>query len=138
MAKLIKSTKGATAVEFALISLLLFTILFGIFEGGRVFHGWLVITNEAREGARWGAVRVGDPAFATPAVLKAAIEAHVLDRTAGSVDLSTFDVNDTVYAAPDSPEVKVRIDYTIETVTPLISALWPNFPLVAESVMRSE
>jgi len=135
-----KSNKGATVVEFALIAVLLFTILFGIFEGGRVFHGWLVITNEAREAARWGAVRcveTGNPyCYQSYAELEAAMENHVMERTAGSVNQNpaVFGVN----AIATQTAVTVQITYTVEIVTPLISALWPNFPLAAESVMRLE
>ena len=133
VANLLKSTKGATAVEFAIISMLLFTILFGIFEGGRVFYGWLVITNEAREGARWGAVRVGDPSYSD---LATDVENQVRFRASSQIktDDSVFGVTST----PSDTAVTVRITHTVEIITPMISAFWRNFPLEAESTMRSE
>ena len=137
LARRMGATEGATAVEFALIAMLLFVLMFGIFEGGRVFHGWLVITNEAREGARWGAVRVGDPSYPDLTNdLEPAVETYVTDRTDGQVDQdpAVFDVECT--ASEDA--VTVQIDYTVVIVTPLISALWPDFGLTAESTMRSE
>jgi hypothetical protein len=43
---------GQSLVEFALVVPLLFLLLFGSIEFGRVFHAHLVITSAAREGAR--------------------------------------------------------------------------------------
>ena len=42
-------------VEFALIFILLFTVITLIAEGGFLFGAWLAATNGAREGARFGA-----------------------------------------------------------------------------------
>lgn len=44
--------RGAAAVEFALIALMLITILFGIFEGGRLWMIQSSLSQAAREGAR--------------------------------------------------------------------------------------
>jgi Flp pilus assembly protein TadG len=56
--------KGTTAVEFAIVLSLLITLIFGIIEFGLVMFNRQVITNAAREGARYGiiarAVRVHD------------------------------------------------------------------------------
>ena len=49
------SERGASAVEFALVMPLLFTLLFGIITTGLVFSDHLSATNAAREGARYGA-----------------------------------------------------------------------------------
>ncbi|GAA1180301.1 hypothetical protein GCM10009584_22840 [Ornithinimicrobium humiphilum] len=44
--------KGAAAVEFAFVSLLLITLLFGILDGGRLFLIQSALSHAAREGAR--------------------------------------------------------------------------------------
>ena len=144
LAKSIRSTQGTTVVEFALISILLFTLLFGILEGGRVFHSWLVITNEAREGARWGAVRCVDadvPAecYASDDALRPAVVDYVVGRNGGMLTSSNVTCT-TLRPDPATGEdtLTVTIQYTVEIITPLISALWPNFNLAAESAMRLE
>jgi hypothetical protein len=48
--------KGATAVEFAIVLSLLLTLIFGIVEFGLFMFNRQVITNAAREGARYGIV----------------------------------------------------------------------------------
>jgi Flp pilus assembly protein TadG len=50
------SQKGAAMVEFALIMMLLLTLTFGLIEFGFVMYNQQVITNAAREGARYGIV----------------------------------------------------------------------------------
>lgn len=49
--------KGLAAVEFALILPLLLLLLFGIINFGILMYDQAVVTNAAREGARWAAVR---------------------------------------------------------------------------------
>lgn len=51
--------RGATLVEFALIAPLLFLLLFGVIEFGRVIATFTAVTTAAREGARYGTT-VGD------------------------------------------------------------------------------
>jgi hypothetical protein len=54
--KLNFSENGAVAVEFAVIALLLFTLIFGAIDFGLLFYNRQVLTNAAREGARSGIV----------------------------------------------------------------------------------
>lgn len=46
--------RGQSTVEFVLLVPLLLALFFLIFEVGRLFGSWLLITNAAREGARYG------------------------------------------------------------------------------------
>jgi Flp pilus assembly protein TadG len=48
---------GVAAVEFAIISTILFLILFGIIEFGKTYSQYEVLQGAAREGARRAAVR---------------------------------------------------------------------------------
>jgi Flp pilus assembly protein TadG len=48
----IKSEKGASAVEFAIVLPLLLAFVFGIIEFGLLLYDKAVITNASREGAR--------------------------------------------------------------------------------------
>jgi len=61
--------RGAAAVEFAIIAVVLFMVLFGIFEYGRIFSQLEVFNSAAREGARVAAVR------GTVADIQAAVDA---------------------------------------------------------------
>lgn len=52
----LSNERGAAAVEFAIISTILFLLIFGIFEFGRVYSRYQVLQGAAREGARHAAV----------------------------------------------------------------------------------
>jgi Flp pilus assembly protein TadG len=55
-----KKEKGQTLVEFALASLIFFTLLFGIIEFGRALWTWNTIVQQTRAGARFAIVEVPD------------------------------------------------------------------------------
>lgn len=57
--------RGAVAAEFALLLPVLLTILFGIIEFGMIMYGREVVTNAAREGARFGIVATNKPSAGT-------------------------------------------------------------------------
>jgi Flp pilus assembly protein TadG len=52
--------RGATLVEFAVVSIIVFLMLFGIFEFCFIVYTYQVVENAAREGARYGVVNVTD------------------------------------------------------------------------------
>ena len=54
--KIIKSEKGASAVEFALILPILLMLIFAIFQFGIAYNNYIALTHAAREGARLAAV----------------------------------------------------------------------------------
>lgn len=57
-----QNERGVVAAEFALLLPVLLTILFGIIEFGMIMYGREVVTNAAREGARFGIVASNKPA----------------------------------------------------------------------------
>ncbi len=56
----LRSDSGAAAVEFALVSVLLFTLLFGTVQYGYFFFQATAAEHAAREGAREAAVGIDD------------------------------------------------------------------------------
>ena len=129
----LKDTRGQTTLEFALISVVLIVIVFGIIEGGRIFSSWLVITNEAREAARYGAVAVGDPSRQPTLVTD--VQERVRQRTAGVLDQTRL----TPTATLGSTDLTVQIDYNVELFAAPLLAFLPNpVPLTAISTMRTE
>ncbi len=112
---------GAAAVEFALVAVPLFLLVFGIIDFGFGFHAWDGTSNAAREGARLGAVQ--------PDV--AAIESRVR-TTASFLNQSKLTVVITCArgagafgSCPSSSSwqegdiVRVRVTYLYDYMTPL-------------------
>jgi len=52
----LRNDSGAAAVEFALVALILFTLLFGVVQFGFTFWEYIQVAHSAREGARWAAL----------------------------------------------------------------------------------
>ena len=80
---------GAAAVEFALVSLLLFTVLFGILQYGIGFFEQQAASSTVREAARLAAVGIDDcPTFV--AGVKTAAQANGLSMNSNTTVHATF------------------------------------------------
>lgn len=89
------SEDGASAVEFAIVAPLLFTLLFGIIYFGIIFAQDLALGNGARQGARAGAVAIND--------CQAIIAEAELGATAIGLDPSNVSFDIDVYRSTDNP-----------------------------------
>ena len=76
----VRDDRGAVMVEFAISSLLFFLIAFGTLEFGRMIMDYSIVSNAAREGVRFAAVRgnaSGHTATATE------VQTYVAGRSVG-------------------------------------------------------
>lgn len=102
--KPVEPDRGAAAVEFALVSLLLFLLLFGIIEFGLYFAQNLALSNGARQGARYGVVPNTDSAGNSTSTC-AAITTEVQDAS-GTIGVS-------------GPNVQVRVELNGNSSPPI-------------------
>jgi Flp pilus assembly protein TadG len=93
----IESEKGAAAVEFALVSVLLLTLLFGIIQYAYFFFQSQGASSTAREAARLAAVGVSScPTFEAAVLGRASGNGtDIADRTLPSADISLAMSNPT-------------------------------------------
>lgn len=105
---------GATAVEFALISLFLFTLLLGIVELGRLMYVWNTVQEVTRKAAREAVVR--NFATARPAIQREAI------FRAGSTGAVTLP------AGVEISNAEVKISYLNANRVEIDEALLPAQP----------
>ena len=155
--------KGAAAVEFAIVIVLLLTLIFGMIEFGLAMFNQQVITNAAREGARAGIVarptRLSNGDIA--AVVVGYAEEHLITfgddvLTADDVDIDPIDDNPSdggldpdhrcvvfeyeIDSVPDvfyPCELEVTVNYTYEFLFLSILGIGP-LNLQSTSVMRME
>jgi len=59
--RVLRHERGAVLMEAAITIPMLLLISVGIFEFGRAYQTWQVLTNAVREGARMAVVPTGDP-----------------------------------------------------------------------------
>ena len=117
----IKNQKGASAVEFAIVLPLLLLLLFGIVEFGFLLYNQAMITNAAREGARFGIVY--DPIRPTEVEIQTVVDnyaaAHLINFDPSQVITTNAEHLETsgppesagTISAGDSLEVTVQYTY---------------------------
>lgn len=102
----IKRMRGVYVVEFAIIGLLLFTLLFGVLEMGRLYFTVNALNETVRRGARLAAVcDISDPIILRRAIFNAATDsgASSLINNLKTADLSLtyLNVNGATVASPN-------------------------------------
>lgn len=117
-------------VEFAMVFILLFTVVSLVIQGGFFFSGWLAVTNGAREGARFGAPCLERE---VQACTVEQVEARAEERSSGFLDPVPGPVA-TVELDTVNRWVTVRVTGTV----PPVGALPLNLPVYGESRMRLE
>ena len=106
-----KHTRGSAAVEFAVISPVLFLFLFGTIEFGRLLMVEQCLTNAAREGARL-------------AVLQGATSGQVVNRVNAYLDSCGIDGESITITPSDPGSVAVDQPVTITVSVPYASIAW--------------
>ncbi len=127
--KMIKSEKGQSLLEFALIVPLLLLLVSGIFDFGRFLYSYAHLHMGAQEAVRLAGLGKTDAevtAFANDYI-------HIGDNS-----------NLKVFISPKPPYrksgdyVTVRLEYSFSMITPIISKLFSEQLLVADSTIRIE
>jgi len=122
--------RGQELVEFALTFPLLFLLLMGIFDMGRVVYYNSVLYNAAREGARYGVIYPDNYDEIRVAVRNMAVG---LDTDPAVLVITPFhdEAADTI---------QVSLEYSFTLVTPLIGAFFgaPPLTLTNQATMRTE
>jgi hypothetical protein len=119
--------RGTTTVEFAIVGLLLFTLLFAIIEFGRILFSLNVLDESARRGARVAAVCAVNDA----AITDAATFVGLPNLTAANVVTQYLDENGAPLGDPAGADlaaiafVRVRIvNYSFPVAIPLIATVF--------------
>lgn len=127
--------RGAVAVEFAIVLLVVLIILFGTIEFGWAFFTKAVVTNAAREGARFAV---------TPFATTGDVETRVTNYLKNFLLTSTSTVRVVPEVSPGSPAeppsgepvtVIVTYDYVPLAGSFIVSGSWT---ITAEATMRRE
>jgi len=123
-----RSQKGQSLVELAILLPVLILVLMGIMDLGRVFYAQIVITNAAREGARYGSMYPAD---------EVGIKARAIAEAQGAgIQIGPDDVQVSGTIMPGSP-LTVTVTYRFAAITSLISGFWGggNLTLQSRTVM---
>lgn len=103
-----KRMQGVYVVEFAIIGLLLFTLLFGVLEMGRLYFTVGTLNEVVRRGARLAAVcQINDPVVLRRAIFNAAdnsgASSLIGNLETADLTLTYLDENGAVVTNPNDP-----------------------------------
>ena len=121
----LRRAHGQTIAEMALVLPVVVSLLFGMLELGRVFNGWIEVTQAAREGARVGAATCSVNANCGTTIATA-----VTNSLPGMLASRThYTVTQTPTAAPPykaGSSLRVQVQYDVPLIVPVISVLLGN------------
>jgi Flp pilus assembly protein TadG len=144
--KFLKKSKGASAVEFAIILPMLALLVFGIIELSFALYDKAMITNASREGARKGIV------YRSPAITNAEITSvvnnylgtHLITfggkRSPSSDPVTGATVIVTRTGVSPGGELRVSVGYTYNflVLPQFIPGVGQGINMAAETIMRME
>ena len=104
--KRLRNQKGAALLETAITLPLVLLVCVSIFEFGRAYQTWQVLTNAAREGAR-----VAVLSESTDAQVTSAVKAYMQGGQLPSAALANISVERTVPFAASNTASRVTISY---------------------------
>ena len=136
--------RGSAMVEAAITIPLLLVLMVGIFEVGRAYQTWQVLTNAAREGARMS-VTPGSSQSNTTALIRQYMANGQLTKSATAAvnvnKTSSIDVNGTPVSASlvtvDYPFTFIMLQPVVRLVVPGTTVGGP-ITMRATAVMRNE
>jgi len=139
-----KSERGAALLEAAITIPMLLLISVGIFEFGRAWQTWQVLTNAAREGARVAVLP--DP---TPGVAEDRAREYMRGGQLPKADDAAIDINESASitvngAAVSASQVTIDYPFTFIVLQPVARLISPGTsvggPLTirAQALMRNE
>jgi Flp pilus assembly protein TadG len=128
-------TRGAAAVEFALVLPLVLLLVLGIVDFGRMLDWQIKLSGAAREGARWVALGQGDPTTR--------VRTATADPASASVAVSWSACPSPPPTGASSVNTTVTATKTYTLITPLNAisgllggAIPTSFTLTGRGVMR--
>lgn len=119
--KLIKSEKGQSMVEFALVLPILLMLLLGIAEFGWLFNAKITITSAAREGARVYAVKGKETN------VKTQVQAVVDNATGGLTKVGKATVTYSGPTAATGTDVQMITVKVTAVIKPIIGLYVKNY-----------
>ena len=140
----IKNERGAALLETALVLPLVLLVMVGLFEFGRAYQTWQVVTNAAREAARVAVLPNGNAAIATERAQSYLAAGQLPRAEDATVQLTpvTLDLGGGVTVAASSVTVTYPFEFIVlQPVARLVvsgSTLGAPFALNTTAVMRNE
>lgn len=124
--RFIRDESGTTAIEFGLVSIAFLTIVFGMFEGGRMYMTWNAFQYSLENATRYALVNED--------VTEAELTTYIAEAMAGLMaEEENIDVTIEFPVISDINFIEVEGTYSYEILAPFLPASWENIVLSANS-----
>ncbi len=144
MRTMLRSDRGTALIEAALTVPIVLLITVGIFEVGRAYQTWQVVTNAAREGARAAILP-----NTTQATVTGIVRTYMANGSLSQSNTATVSVNQAATLTVNGQNMSaslVTVDYpydfmVLQPVARLVvpnSTLGQSFTMRATAMMRNE
>lgn len=133
---------GAVSVEFAFVAILLFMLLFGIFEYCRFLFVIHVTNNAARDAARFAVVHTnggtmpGEPATISQADIISIMTTGKIGATTYGAGMSGFESNITSYNVEVFYPDRDQLALNPPVITPASGKAWNDAPFADKICVR--
>ena len=129
--------RGQAMVETAIVIPILLVLMVGIFEVGRAYETWQVLTNAAREGARMSVTPSSVEATTTALIRKYMADGQLTKSATATVVVNkgaSISVNGTAVSAS-----AVTVDYPFEFIMlqPIVRLVAPGATVGGPLTMRT-
>jgi Flp pilus assembly protein TadG len=140
----LRSERGTAIIETALTLPLLLLVSVGIFEFGRAYQTWEVLTNAAREGARVAVlpnIAAGAPQARTRAYMQSGALAN---SSTATVTVTTVPIDIGGGATATASKVTVNYPFAFMVLQPVAQLITKGsltgspFTMTASAAMRNE
>ena len=126
-----RNRDGQSLVEFALSSVLFFSLIFGIIQFGLAIWQYNTVSSLAQEGARWASVRGSSSDVPATA---AQLQAYVQSRSPGFAVTVTATPANPSAVAPGST-ISVRVQSSFAPATGLVPSATLNLESTAKMIV---
>jgi hypothetical protein len=130
---MIRGHHGSALIEFSLIALVFFSLIFAIFDFGRIFYIQFTLHSAVREASRFTLTGNVLPDPNNPGQFLSRVDSIIaaIQRAVPGLDVQAGDVsivgpNGAGDAGGPGDVVTIRIDYDIKLLTPFIRPLFHN------------
>ena len=129
--------KGQGLVEFALAAPVIFLVLLGLVDGGRIVFINNEMSEAAREGARWGAVqgRAAAEYGGSNSNVTNTVRSRLVVTPGPTVTMTCADPRGAVDDCDSGELLTVEVTSSVRAITPLVSDILGPFELKSESQM---
>ena len=143
MRRRLRGERGQALIEMALTLPLLLLICVGIFEFGRAYQTWEVLTNAAREGARVAVLPTGGPDAVDARVREYLSMGGLTSDSTVQVDVNPASVSIGAAGTSSASQVVVTYPFSFFVLNPIADLVSSNslasaMLLSASVTMRNE